>query len=307
MKRTLLHPASDATLASRVAGLLGARSAALDLHRFPDGESLVTLPPDLEGHDVLVLAGLRDADALALPLWFAAHTARELGARSVRLIAPYLAYMRQDRRFQPGQAVSAALFARFLEACFDSLVTVDPHLHRVTELQRLYRMPTATVSAAPAVAQWITRAVPDAVLIGPDTESTQWVDAIARRAGMPFQVLTKTRHGDRDVDVTLPDVGAIGRRTPVVVDDIVSSGHTVLETLDHLRRLGLPPPVVVAIHAVFSGDAYARLQAAGAARIVSTDTLPHPSNAISVAPALAEHVADQIASGPAPATREQAP
>jgi ribose-phosphate pyrophosphokinase len=305
--RTLLHMPADAALGTRIASLLGAQAAPVDLHRFPDRESLITLPPDLAGRDVVVLAGLREPDPLALPLWFIAHTAREFGARSVRLIAPYLPYMRQDRRFTPGQAVSAPLFARFLEGAFDSLVTVDPHLHRIPRLDALYRMPAVAVSATPYVAEWISREVPNAVLIGPDSESAQWVGAIAARAGLPFQVLTKTRHGDRDVEVTLPDVAAIGGRTPVLVDDIVSSGHTLLETLAHLRRMALPPPVVVAIHAVFAGDAFARLEAAGVARIVSTDTLQHPSNAISVAPALAAQAAIQIAGGPVVARPEESP
>lgn len=297
MTRTLLHFPADAALAARVAALLGARAAALDWHRFPDGESLVTLPAGLDGHDVLVLASLREPDALALPLWFTAHTAREFGARSVRLIAPYLSYMRQDRRFADGQAVSAPLFARFLERAFDSLVTVDPHLHRVPRLDALYRIPAASVSATPYVAEWIAREVPKAVLIGPDSESEQWVATIAARAGLPHQVLTKTRRGDRDVEVTLPDATAMAGRTPVLVDDIVSSGHTILETIAHLKRLGLAPPVVVAIHAVFAGDAFSQLQAVGPARIVSTDTIPHPTNAIRIAPALAAQAAIQVAEG----------
>src|SRR3546814_6865463 len=93
-------------LAERIAGLLGGHAEPIDLHRFPDGESLVTLPDGMAGQDVVILAALNNPDPLALPLRFAAETAKELGARSVGLIAPYLAYMRQDRRFSPGQAVS---------------------------------------------------------------------------------------------------------------------------------------------------------------------------------------------------------
>ncbi|GAB6196024.1 ribose-phosphate diphosphokinase [Lysobacter xanthus] len=288
MRDLLLHMPADVALAKQLGELLGIDAIAIDLHRFPDGESLVTLPADLRGRDVSVLASLRDPDGLALPLWFAAHTARELGARSVRLVAPYLAYMRQDRRFVPGQAISAPLFARLVEAAFDSVLTVDPHLHRIERLEAIYSIPAVAVSASDAVAQWIAREVPDAMLIGPDGESAQWVAAIASRAGLPFQVLEKIRRGDREVAVTLPDAAACHGRTPVLVDDIVSSGHTLLETLAHLRALALPSPVVVAIHAVFAGDAYERLLAAAPARVVSCDTLPHPSNAIPIAQVIAE-------------------
>jgi ribose-phosphate pyrophosphokinase len=288
MSRVLIPFPADAVLAATIAPTLQARIAPLAWHRFPDGESLVTLEEALQDADVAIIATLRDADALALPLRFAANTAREFGARSVGLIAPYLAYMRQDKRFHPGEAVSAPLFARFIEEAFDWLVTVDPHLHRVQTLDALYRIPSTHVRAAPALARWIASEVPDAILIGPDGESAQWVAEIATQAGVPYQVLQKERHGDYDVRVSLPEAAAAAGRTPVLVDDIVSSGRTILETLGHLARLQLPPPVLVAIHPLFAGDAYARLQAAGLARIVSTDTIAHASNTIPIGPAIAK-------------------
>ncbi len=299
MNRVLIPFPADAVQAVTIAPTLGARIAPLTWHRFPDGESLVTLDEALQGVDVAILASLRDADGIALPLRFAAETAREFGARSVGLIAPYLAYMRQDRRFQPGQAVTSPLFARFLEESFDWLVTVDPHLHRTPRLDALYRIPTAHVQAAPVVARWIATNVPDAIVIGPDSESEQWVARIAADAAVPFQVLSKQRRGDYDVSVSLPDATGAAGRTPVLVDDIVSSGRTILETLTHLQRLALPAPVLVAIHPVFSGGAYARLQAAGLARIVSTDAIAHPSNAITMGPELAIAASGLMASNSA--------
>jgi ribose-phosphate pyrophosphokinase len=288
--RVLLALPAHRALAEAMAPGLRARVGRLEWRRFPDGESLVAVDDEIADADVALLASLHHPDEIALPLRFTAATAREFGARSVGLIAPYLAYMRQDARFHRGEAISAPLFARFLEDSFDWLVTVDPHLHRNPDLAILYRIPARRVSAAPRVAQWIGEQVPDAVLIGPDSESEQWVRDIAQRAGVPFQVLNKVRHGDLDVEVSLPDATAAHGRTPVIVDDIVSSGRTVIETLGHLRRLGLPPAICIAIHAVFSGDAYEQLLAGGASRVVSTDAIPHPSNAIGLAGLLTEAV-----------------
>ena len=288
MTRMLLPFPLQRTLADGMAPLLGARTGRLDWRHFPDGESLVTIEQDLQGVDVALVASLRNPDELALPLWFAAATAREFGARSVGLIAPYLAYMRQDKRFNPGEAVSAPLFARFLAGSFDWLVTADPHLHRVPELSQLVSIPARALATAGLIAGWIRANVPHAILIGPDSESGQWVSEIADRAGVVYQILTKTRRGDRDVEVSLPSIDAARSRTPIVVDDIASSGRTMIETLDHLRQLGLPPAVCIVIHPVFAEDAYARMLAAGAERIVSTDSIPHPSNAISIAGLLAE-------------------
>ncbi|MBN9037630.1 MAG: ribose-phosphate pyrophosphokinase [Rhizobiales bacterium] len=288
MTRVLLPFPLQRAMADAIGPLLGARVRRLDWRHFPDGESLVAIEEGLDGFDVALVASLRNPDELALPLRFAAATAREFGARSVGLVAPYLAYMRQDKRFNAGEAVSAPLFARFLEESFDWLVTADPHLHRNPELSKLYRIPVRRLATAPLIADWIRDNVPNAVLIGPDSESGQWVSDIASRAGVPYQVLTKTRRGDRDVEVSLPSIDAARSRTPVIIDDIVSSGRTAIETLGHLSRLGLPPAVCVVIHPVFAQDAYEQLLAAGPARVVSTDSIPHPSNAISLAGLLAQ-------------------
>jgi ribose-phosphate pyrophosphokinase len=288
VNRVLLPFPAQRGLAGPVAERMGARIGHLEWRHFPDGESLVTIDETLEGCDVTFLATLHRPDEVALALRFAAQTAREFNARSVGLVAPYLAYMRQDKRFRPGEAIGAPLFARFLEESFDWLVTVDPHLHRNPDLSSLYRIPTRRAVAAPLVAEWIRNHVPAAIVIGPDSESEQWASDIASRAGVPHQVLSKVRRGDRDVEVSLPDAEGARGRTPVIVDDIVSSGRTAIETLGHLRRLGLPAAVCIAIHAVFAGDAYEQLLAAGASRIVSTDSITHRSNAISIAPLLAQ-------------------
>ncbi len=278
-------------LASGLARSLGVEATPIDLHQFPDGETLVTLSPGIAGRNVAILAGLRDPNPMALPLRFAAETARELGARRVGLIAPYLAYMRQDRRFAPGQAVSARLFAGFLAESFDWLATVDPHLHRIPTLEALLPIPALNVHAAPAIADWIAANVADAVLLGPDSESQQWVEQVARLAGRPCEVLRKTRRGDFQVDLTLPESPELGRGTPVVLDDIASTGRTMAQAVRHLIEAGFRAPVCVVIHAVFAGDAEAEIRAAGAAEIVSTDTIEHSTNRITVAPALASGIA----------------
>lgn len=287
MSRVLLCFPAHARLGRSLASLVHAPYCEVAWRHFPDGESLVSIPDDLRDADVAILATLHQPDAIAMPLRFAAETAREFGARSVGLVAPYLAYLRQDARFQPGEAVSGPLFARFLESSFDWLVTVDPHLHRIAALSDVFAIPARNVAAAPALAAWIRTHLPDAIVIGPDSESRQWVDEVARLAGVRGQVLAKIRHGDREVEVTLPDADAARGRTPVLVDDIVSTGRTMLATLTHLRALGLPPATCMATHAVFGDDVCEQLLAAGAARVISTDTIPHSTNAIDIAPLLA--------------------
>jgi ribose-phosphate pyrophosphokinase len=250
----------------------------------------VRVDSPVTGRDVAIACTLHRPDDKLLPLLFLASTLRELGARQVGLVAPYLAYMRQDRRFREGEAVTSTHFAAFLSETVDWLVTVDPHLHRRTSLAEIYSIPTAVLHAAQGIADWIAEHVPNAVLVGPDGESAQWVRAVAEMARAPSIVLEKVRRGDRDVSVSVPDIERWRDHTPVLVDDIVSTARTMIATVGHLRRIGFAAPVCVGVHAVFADRAYDELREAGAGRVVTCNTIPHASNAIDVVPLLASGI-----------------
>ncbi|MGD9878515.1 MAG: ribose-phosphate pyrophosphokinase [Reyranella sp.] len=262
---------------------IAADLARYELRRFPDGETYFRLDDDARDRHVVVLCTLRGPDAWLAPLVFAADLLRESGARRVGLVAPYLAYMRQDRRFRPGEAITSVSFARLISRAFDWLVTVDPHLHRRQSLDEIYRVPSRVVHAAGRLAEWVRGHVTRPVIVGPDAESEQWVRSVADAVPCPFVILSKNRHGDRDVAVSaLPGVRRWKEHTPVLIDDIVSSAHTMAETVRQCTTAGLPPPVCLGVHAVFAGGADELLRSAGAARVVTTNTIAHPSNGIDV-------------------------
>ena len=281
-------------LAADLAPRLDAEAGALTLRHFPDDETYVRLDTDVAGRAVVIACTLDRPDDKLVPILYAAATAKELGAVSVGLVAPYLAYLRQDRRFQPGEGVTSRYFARVLSAAVDWLVTVDPHLHRYTSLAEVYTIPTRVVHATQPIAAWIRTQVPHALLIGPDGESAQWVAAVAQAVEAPWLTLEKIRRGDRDVEVSVPDIERHRDRTPVLVDDIISTAHTQIAAVGHLRRAGLAPPVCVGVHAIFAGNAYRALQNAGAARIVTCNTIAHPSNAIDVSALVAGGVRELL-------------
>ena len=283
------------SLASALPRVIGGERGEATVRRFPDGESYVRLLADPFGRDVVVVAALDRPDDKILSLLLLVETARELGAASVGLCAPYLPYMRQDKRFNEGEAVSARLFPRFLGRSVDWLVTVDPHLHRIHDLAEVWSIPATAAHAAPAIATWLTRHVDRPLLIGPDEESAQWAEEVARRAEAPCVVLNKIRHGDRDVAVTVADVEKHADRTPVLIDDIISTGRTMAETLGHLRRAGMRAGVCIGVHALFAPGAMDDLKAAGAARIVTCDSVPHTTNGIAIAPALAHAINEHLA------------
>lgn len=290
----LFRLAGSEALAMGLAKSLGADIGEVEIRRFPDDETYLRYLTPVDGRTVLLFCTLDRPDAKFLPLGFAAATARELKAAQVGLIGPYLAYMRQDHRFKPGEAVTSTHFARLMSRQVDWLATVDPHLHRHSRLSEIYDIPTRVVHAAPLISDWIQAEVGHPLLVGPDEESAQWVAEVAAGAGAPHIVLRKVRHGDRDVEVSVPEVARWRDHTPVLVDDIVSTGRTLIETIGHLKRAGMRPPVCVAVHGVFAGGAYGDLKAAGAARILTTNTIAHDSNAIDVAAPLATATASLI-------------
>ncbi|MEO8019770.1 MAG: ribose-phosphate diphosphokinase [Pseudomonadota bacterium] len=274
----------------KLAAALGAEHALIDTHVFPDGETRVRLDGDCARREVIIVGGGRGANDKALPLRFAADAARSLGARRVGLVSPYLAYMRQDKQFHAGEAVSALSYARFLSETFDWLVTVDPHLHRLASLEATFSIPARCVSSMPAMAEWIAANVPRPVLVGPDDESAQWARELARLLSAPWLTLAKTRGGDHQVAVTLPDPAPLADRSPVIVDDIASTGRTIVETLKALQRVQASPATCIVVHAVLAPEAESAIRAAGAVRLVSTNTVAHASNGIDVAPLVAASV-----------------
>lgn len=275
------------TMACSVAKHLRGKLGSAEIRRFPDGESYVRVTTSVAGRDVVLVCTLDRPDEKLLPLTFVAATARELGAARVGLVCPYLAYMRQDKRFRPGEGITSRYFAAALGQCFDWLVTVDPHLHRLKSLAEIYRFPAMAAHAAPLLSGWIRAHVADPLLIGPDQESEQWVASVAEGAGAPYTILSKKRLGDRNVLVSRPPVGE-RNRTPVLIDDIVSTAQTMIETVKHLRQARYRRPVCLAVHPIFADDAYQRLKRAGTDSIVTCNTVAHSSNGIDVSAVLCQ-------------------
>lgn len=280
-------PGNEAAAGALAENLQG-EIARLNVRRFPDGESYVRIETSLANRPTVIACTLHEPDSKVLPLLFTAATAKDLGAREVGLVAPYLAYMRQDKRFLDGESVTSLHFGKLISRYFDWAVTVDPHLHRRTSLDEIYSIPNVVVHAAPLLARWIRENVQSPVLIGPDSESAQWVSQVARYAEAPWLVLEKLRKGDRDVSVSIPDPEAVRGRTPVLVDDIISTARTMIAAVRSLRANDLGAPVCLGVRAVFAEDAYAELLSAGAARVVTTNTIPHSSNGIDMTPDIAD-------------------
>ena len=265
----------------------GWQQGSMQMRRFPDGESYIRIDSDVRQHDVAILCQLHQPDTKLVPLLLLADTLRELGAQRIGLIAPYLAYMRQDKRFQAGEGVTSHYVARLLSEHLDWLLTVDPHLHRISDLQQIYSIPARSLTAVEPMAAWIRANVARPLVIGPDSESEQWAASVARAADCPWEVLQKTRFGDRSVSVSLPHVTRYSDHTPVLVDDIISTGKTMIQTAAHLQAAGLRAPICMAVHGIFADGALAEMQQHGL-QVVTSNSIADPSNRIDLAPLIAQ-------------------
>lgn len=282
----LLHFDDEADGAARIAAAAGIPTACISRHRFPDGELKLRLPEALSPR-IALLRTLAQPNEKLVELLLAARTARTLGSTQLTLIAPYLAYMRQDMAFAPGEAVSQRIVGSLLADLFDAVITVDPHLHRIQRLEEAVPVPRAVVlSGAPLLADLIAQRRPQALLIGPDEESAQWIAQAAARHGSDHGVCRKVRYGDRHVEIALPDID-VRQRQVVLLDDMASSGHTLAKAARGLLAAGAASVDVAVTHALFTGDAGRLLWDAGIRQVWSTDCIPHPSNAVSMAPAIA--------------------
>ena len=286
-KISLLYFQSEEASALRLAQLAGLNPQLIIRHDFPDGEFKLQLPTNLSSRTVLFHT-LDHPNEKFIELLFAAGGARQQGVRHLTLVAPYLAYMRQDIAFIEGEVISQRIIGELLASMFDAVITVDPHLHRIAKLEEAIPVdPALVISAAPLLGEFVAKQRSNPFLMGPDAESAQWIAQAALKAHLDFAVAKKIRRGDLEVEITFPKIHVDGRAV-VLLDDIASSGHTLARAAEILFTAGAVTVDVAVTHALFSDGAVELIKNSGVQNIWSTDTVIHSSNAVSVLPNLAK-------------------
>lgn len=277
--------ADEAAPAGRLAEALGAPLHPIEVHEFPDGEVLPTVPA-VSGR-VLLYRSLDRPNGKLMPLLLAADAARRAGATPLELVCPYLCYLRQDAVFKPGEPVSRDVISGLLGRAFDRVVTVDAHLHRTRDLSEALGIPAIDLSAAGVLAEAL-RGDDTPIVVGPDRESKPWARRLAERLGGACLTFEKSHAEDRSIRLTAPDLAGVRGRRTVIVDDVASSGSTLLGVALALKTASAATIEVAVVHALFGPEVEAELRAAGVTRIVSTDSVAHPTNAAPLAGLLAE-------------------
>ncbi len=285
--RVVIGWGDSATLGKSLARKTNTAFAPLSVSVFPDGELLVRLPVPVEGKVVVLIQSLHAPNQKILEIVFAATTAKELGAKKVVLVAPYLCYMRQDKRFHVGEAVAGTVVARLLSRYIDQLVTMDPHLHRHASLGEIYTCETTRLTAADAIAEFIHNNVKNPIVVGPDEESLQWAKRVSGDLKAEVHVLSKTRYSSEKVNIDFDSEKSLEGRGVVIVDDIISTGHTMMEVVKDVKKLGAKNIFCIGVHGIFAKHAYEKLRQLNT-KVVTCNTIPHKSNRIDCSGILAE-------------------
>jgi ribose-phosphate pyrophosphokinase len=269
--------------AARIAARLDIPLHRIAVHSFPDGELRVAV--GAAAATTIIHASLDRPNDKLMALLFACEALRRGGCRRIVLLAPYLCYMRQDTAFHDGEAISQKAVGTLLAGVFDRLITVDAHLHRTPDIRAVFPgIAAENLSAMPAIAEALRAAPldPATIVVGPDEESRPWVRDLATGLGLDHVVAHKRRQGDRAVDVTFPEPALLQHRPILLVDDIVSSGGTLIACANALKAAKATTIDAVVTHALFADSLRDEFAAAGIRSIRSTTSVVHPTNAIAL-------------------------
>jgi ribose-phosphate pyrophosphokinase len=295
---TLISGSAHPDLAGAIGTVLGVEPAMRTLGRYPDGERWVSLGSAARGHDVyIVQPAAPPVDEHLIELLLIADACRRAGAARITAVIPYLGYARQDRRRAAGQPVSVRLVADLLSARFDRALLLDPH---GASIESAFGIPVEQVSAVTLLATALRDRLggpgADSVVIAPDMGAVKLAERYAAVLDLPTAFVRKTRINGSEVRA-LQIAGDVRARTPLIVDDMITTGSTIAAAVQAATDAGARTPMLVAAtHGVFVGDAFERLRALPVRAVLTTDSLPGPApapamlQAVGVAPLLGEAI-----------------
>lgn len=288
-KKIVFGGSNSQDLARKIARKLKAPYASLIIKHFPDGETNLRLPANVKNKEVILVESMHpNPNEIMIEIIFAARTAKELGAKKVTIVAPYLAYMRQDKRFYPRECKSNTIMSALM-TCGDKIITVDPHLHRIKSLKDIFNIPAKRVSANESIAKFIKKNIKNAIIVGPDSESYQWAEAIADKINLNAVVLKKKRYSSRKVRIKVKEDVEFKNKNAVIVDDIISTGHTMIEPIKQIKKMGAKKVYCIGVHGLFVENALKKLKKIGA-KVITTNTIPNSVDKIDISKAIVKEL-----------------
>jgi ribose-phosphate pyrophosphokinase len=289
----IIGGSSSENLANKVANLLGVPLGKLEIRRFPDGEKYLRVLNEVNGEHVIIIQSMHHTpEDFLFEYLLLVDTLKDLGAKRVTGFVPYFAYARQDERFKPGEALSFKTVSKLIASVgTDEIFTIDMHKHRVLKSSEVFGIPYYNLSAVPLLADYVRKEgkLSNPLVIGPDAEAEEWARVAAEFLKSEYDVFMKKRFAADKVELR-PRRFSAKERDVLIVDDIISTGGTIIEASKILFSQGAKRIEVACTHPIIASDALSRIKAVGVANVIGTDTVPGPISYVSVASLIAENI-----------------
>lgn len=292
----ILQGSANPPLAAAVCAEVDREPIRSQIERFPDGEIGVEIAESVRGRHLFLLQPTSPpVDEHLIELVALADACRRAGAERITAVVPYFGYARADRRKNRRVPIMARMAAELLESAgVEQLVALDLHSAQV---EGFFRIPVESLTAVPVLAEALRPQIPqDAVIVAPDLGATERASVLAERLGRSVAILAKRRLSGHEVEIRNV-IGDVRDRHCFIVDDMISTGGTILQAAAALRQAGAREEIrVVATHALFPPTLPGRLRETGISKVVVTDSIANPAarapgiETISIAPLLARAI-----------------
>ena len=300
----IIGGSSSQDLAASVARELGEKLCYVETRKFPDGERYLRISESVENEEVTVIQSTGyPQDENLMELIFMIANLKDLGAKKVRVVVPYMGYARQEKRFNPGETISAKIVCEMIESAgADEFITFNIHEKCVLDF---FNIPARNISAMPDIADYLNKKFfkkEDAkpLIIAPDKGAYGFAQEISEIIGCDCTYLTKVRLGPYKVETKIVDVrcdsesentvnvDSVKGMHAIIVDDIIATGGTIVNAINILKQYGASSVDVCCVHPILTNNGATRIYAAGANKIIGTNSLSSDTSRVSIASSIAD-------------------
>jgi len=268
------------TVAEDLSKEINATLAKVISKRFPDDELYVRIMDDISNEDVIIVQTAYP-DPNIIELFLLQNAVQEAGADKITIVVPYMGYGRQDKKFENGEPISAKAIANLISQNADRIITVDPHKEHILNF---FSTSAFSCSAVPELAKYLKEKEVNMIL-APDKGAFDRAKQASKIIDCDFDYMEKTRIDGTTVEIKPKNLDARGKKV-AIIDDIISTGGTMAQSIKELKKQGAKQVLVACTHGLFAGDAIKKLVSAGCNDIISTDTIKSDFSKVKIAPCI---------------------
>ena len=290
-------------LAANVARELCEEVCYVETRKFPDGERYLRIPCEIKDEVTVIQSTGYPQDENLMELLFIISNLKDLGAKKVRVVVPYMGYARQEKRFNPGETISAKIVCELIEAAgADEFITFNIHEKCVLDF---FDIPARNLSAMPAIAEFLNETSDEKpLIIAPDKGAYGFAQEISEIIGCDCTYLTKVRLGPDKVETKIVDVrcdsesentvnvDSVKGKHAIIIDDIIATGGTIVNAINILKQYGASTIDVCCVHPILTNNGVTRIYSAGANKIIGTNSLSSDTSRVSLAKSIADALRD---------------